>query len=191
MLGIWLNTFFQDHVEFSRNSHFHGLISNQLHTDIRAIVSYIHRFSLQVSYETNHPNSFQSIDATGRTLTALVLASERCGRKSGGNFRREGFRMCGWAVSTSHVSGEVQGTPWSKPILKQIYNWVVVWNICIFTPTWGRFPCWLIRGWNHQLDNYTWFRIFTFEIIWTIMIWVELEFVIQEPGQWVKLLFLP
>ena len=51
----------QDHVEFSRNSHFLGLISNQLHTDIHAIVSYIHMFSLQVSYETNHPPAFSPL----------------------------------------------------------------------------------------------------------------------------------
>ena len=109
--------------------------------------SFIHPHVFPSSFVWNQPSpGVQSIDATGRTLTALVLASERCGRKSRGNFRREGFRMCGWAVSTSHFSGEVQGTPWWNPILKRIYNYTV----------------------------YTWFRIFTFEIIWTIIMWVEL-----------------
>ena len=38
------------------------------------------------------------------------------------------------------------------------FPWVMVWNIFIFTPTWGRFPFWLYNilqmGWNHQPDEH-------------------------------------
>ena len=137
-----------------------------------------HAFPSSFVWKPTIRTAFQSIDATGRTLTALVLASERCGRNFRGR-RVQDVRMGGFNL-TFFWGGSRNTLMKAHTETNTVYNWVVTWwfeIFFIFTSTWGRFPCWLIffqRGWNHQLDNYTWFRIFTFEIIWTIIMWVEL-----------------